>query len=427
VLIVKRDRAVQVSQSSDGEHGRPAAYSQVMSTALDDQVAEWRADTEGCANVVHFNNAGSSLPPRPVLDAVIDHLRLEARIGGYEAARQAAPLLSDVPTSIAALINADRSEIALVENATRAWDMAFYSIPFAPGDRIITGVAEYASNYLAFLQLHHQRGVEIVVCPDDSTGQIDVEALERLCDRATRLIAITHAPTNGGLVNPAVEIGRIAREKEILFLLDACQSVGQLPIDVEAIGCDFLSATGRKFLRGPRGTGFLYANRTTTAGLHPPFIDLHAATWISRDEYRLAAGATRFENWESYVAGRLGLGVAACYALGIGLDVIEARIAHLSLLLRSELAGVPGITVRDKGARRSGIVTFSHARLEPVAIRDALLLRSINTSVSDRASTRLDFDGRGIQDVVRASVHYFNTDDEIDALIAGIREIVGAP
>ena len=406
---------------------RVEAYPHIMINTVDAHLAEWRADTEGCTNVMHFNNAGSSLPPRPVVDAVIDHLRLEACIGGYEAAQQAAPALADVPASLAAVINADRAEIALVENATRAWDMAFYSVPFAPDDTIITGVAEYASNYLAFMQLRAQRGVEIVVCPDDGSGQIDVEALERLCDGRTRLIAITHVPTNGGLVNPAVEIGRIAREKEILFLLDACQSVGQLPIDVDVITCDFLSATGRKFLRGPRGTGFLYANRTTTADLHPPFIDLHAATWTSRDEYRLAPDATRFENWESYVAGRLGLGVAARYAVGIGLDVIESRIAHLSSRLRDELAAVPGITVRDKGARQSGIVTFSHARVEPAAIRDGLRCRAINTSVSDRTSTRLDFDGRGIQDVVRASVHYFNTDDELDALIAAVREIVGAP
>jgi len=397
-----------------------------MTTELDARVADWRADTEGCANVVHFNNAGSSPPPRPVLAAVIDHLRLEATMGGYEAAEVAAPALADVPAAIAALINSDRSEIALVENATRGWDMAFYSIPFVPGDTIITGVAEYASNYLAFLQVRERRGVEIVVCPDDSAGQIDVDALEGLCDGRTRLIAITHAPTNGGLVNPAAEIGRIAREREVLYLLDACQSVGQLPIDVEAIGCDFLSATGRKFLRGPRGTGFLYANRSTTAGLHPPFIDLHAATWTSRDEYRLAGDATRFENWESYVAGRLGLGVAARYALDIGLDVIAARIAYLSARLREELAGVAGITVRDKGTRQSGIVTFSHKVVEPSVIKAELGRRSINVSVSSRTSTRLDFDARDIDSVVRASVHYFNTDDEVDALMAAVREIVGS-
>ena len=403
-----------------------ATYSRLMISELDERVAEWRADTEGCANVVHFNNAGSSLPPRPVVAAVIDHLQLEASIGGYEAEAVAGPELAAVPDHIAALINAARSEIALVENATRGWDMAFYSIPFAAGERIITGVAEYASNYLAFLQARAQHGVEIVVCPDDSSGQIDVDALERLCDARTRLIAITHVPTNGGLVNPAVEIGRIARAKGVRYLLDACQSVGQLPIDVEAIGCDFLSATGRKFMRGPRGTGFLYANRATTAGLHPPFVDLHAATWTSRDEYRLADDATRFENWESYVAGRLGLGVAARYALDIGLDVIEARIARLSSRLRSELAAVAGITVRDKGLRQSGIVTFSHASVEPTTIQSELRRRSINTSVSSRASTRLDFEGRDIDNVVRASVHYFNTDDEIEMLIASVRDIVGA-
>ena len=361
-----------------------------------------------------------------MVDAVIGHLQLEANIGGYEAADSAQEAIQEVPASVAALINADRTEIALVENATRAWDMAFYSIPFAPGDVIVTGVAEYASNYLAFLQLRAQRGVEIVVCPDDGAGQIDVEALERLCGPSTRLIAITHVPSNGGLVNPAEEVGRIARANGILYLLDACQSVGQLPIDVRAIRCDFLSATGRKFLRGPRGTGFLYADHTTTADLHPPFIDLHAATWTARNEYRLAQDATRFETWECYVAGRLGLGVAARYATDVGLDVIETRIGRLSALLRAELGALPHVTVHDKGTHRSGIVTFSHEHLDCHAVRTALRARAINTSVAGRTSTRLDFDARDIDDVVRASVHYFNTEHEIGELISALAEITRA-
>lgn len=386
-------------------------------------ITRWRADTEGCGHVVHLNNAGASLQPRPVVETVIGHLRLEERLGGYEAAAEAADALAEVPRLVARLINADPSEIALIENATRAWDMAFYSIPFRPGDRIVTGVAEYASNYLAFLQMHKQHGVEIDVCPDDASGQLDVEALEQLCGPSTRLIAVTHIPTNGGLVNPAVEVGRVARERGVLYLLDACQSVGQLPVDVQEIGCDFLSATGRKFLRAPRGTGFLYADRRTTAEFHPPLVDLHAAMWTARDEYRLQPGATRFENWESYVAGRLGLGVAVDYAASVGVDVIGRRIAQLAGRLRNELATVPGITVRDKGAKLSGIVTFSHDAVAPEAIRDALRQRRINTSVSDRASTRLDFDQRGLDEVVRASVHYFNTDDEIDQLVDALRQI----
>lgn len=374
--------------------------------------------------MVHLNNAGSSLPPEPVVTAVIDHLRLEAELGGYEAEAVAGARVMATYDAVARIIGARSSEIALVENATRAWDMAFYSIPFDPGDSIITGVSEYASNYLAYLQLRQQKGVRIVVCPDDGDGQIDVEALDKLCDGSTRLIAITHMPTNGGLVNPVREIGSVARRRGVLYLLDACQSVGQTPIDVDEIGCDFLSATGRKYLRGPRGTGFLFARTSSTAELHPPFVDLHAASWVSRDEYRLALGATRFENWESYVAGRIGLGVACEYASAIGLEVIERRVRMLADRLRAGLAGVAGVRALDKGSVRSGIVTFAHDRRDARDLSRLLRQRGVNTSVSSRPSTRLDFDERGIDDVVRASVHYFNTDAEVDRLIAEVGDMV---
>ena len=387
-------------------------------------IGRLRAETPGCAHVLHLNAAGSSLPSRRTLDATLDHLRLEAEIGGYEAADRARPVLDGFYPSIAKLIGAEADEIAYVENATRGWDLAFYSLDFKLGDRILTCVSEYSSNYISYLQVAKKTGAEIVVVPDDRHGQIDLAALERAIDKRTKLVSISHIPTQGGLVQPAEAVGKIVNDAGILYLLDACQSVGMMPIDVKKIGCDFLSATGRKYMRGPRGTGFLYARTRSTSQIEPIFLDNHAARWTGDDEYTVIGDAKRFENWERYFAGVIGLKVAADQANELGMPAIWARLRELADGLRERLKTVPGVTLADLGVTKGAIVTFAVAGKEHVALKQQLRDQGINVSVSTQFSSRLDLKGRGLKDVMRASVHVYNTDEELDRFVAALRPLV---
>ena len=386
-----------------------------------------RIETPGCAQVLHFNNAGAAFMPQPVLDATVGHLQLEAQIGGYEAAERVHERIEHTYDAIAALLGCSRSEIALIENATRAWDMAFYAIPFRAGDRILTSMAEYASNYIAYLQVARKVGVIVEPIPDDQYGQIDVEALRRAIDERVKLIAVTHVPTSGGLVNPVAEVGKVAWEAGILYLVDACQSVGQMPLNVEQIGCDLLSATGRKFLRGPRATGFLYVRQSVLERLEPPMLDLHAATWVARDRFEMLPDARRFENWERYYAGLLGLGTAVDYALQWGLDTIWQRVKTLAAHLRTQLSLIPGVIIHDRGATQCGIVTFTTEGIEPETIKRNLAQSQINVSVSERHSTRLDMEARGLVTMIRASVHYYNSEEEVERFCTTLARMTWHP
>jgi len=390
---------------------------------LDGRILDLRADTPGCAHVAHFNHAGSSLSPQPVLDAVIDHLTLEATIGGYEAAVAASDRLEAVYVSIARLLNASPDEIALVENATRGWDMAVYAIPFAPGDRVLTTQSEYASNLVALLQIARHRGVEIEVVPNDGHGQISLDALREALARPVAAVFVAHMPTNSGLIQPAAEIGSLIRELQpaAWYVLDACQTAGQVSLDVEHLRCDILSATSRKYLRGPRGAGFVYVRRSRIGIMEPPLLDLHAADLVSPADFVIRPDARRFENWESYVAGRLGLGVAVDYAVALGLDAIRDHVQRQADLLRSRLGGIEGVTIHDAGETRGGIVTFSHRDAGPEKIKQALAAEKINVSLSNIYRTYLDPGQDAIGTYIRASVHYLTTDDEI-ARLSGVIE-----
>lgn len=390
------------------------------------QLESLRADTPGCASRIHLNNAGASLMPRPVLDAVQGYLALEAEIGGYEAADVQSAAIDRAYTDVAELVGCAARNIAFVENATVAYAQALSTLNFERGDVIVTSKNDYISNQVMFLALARRFGVEVVRAPDSPEGGVDPRAVETLIQaRRPKLVAITWIPTNSGLIQPVEEVGRLCRQYDILYLVDACQAVGQLPIDVEALGCDFLSATGRKFLRGPRGTGFLYAaDRVLEGGLEPLFIDMRGAEWIEPDLYRPEPSARRFENWEFAYALILGIGEAARYANRLGLSDIAQRSLGLATTTRQRLAAMDGARILDQGPHLGAIVTVTFPHVDPHLLLETLRQRRINTSLTFRNYATIDFAEKDVEWALRVSPHYFNTSEEVDELVGALEEIL---
>jgi selenocysteine lyase/cysteine desulfurase len=373
-----------------------------------------RAQTPGCAGRIHLNNAGAGLLAQPTLDAMTAQLRREAEIGGYEAAAEAQDAIAAAYDAIAGLVGGRSDAIALFDNATHAWNAAFYSVPLRSGDQILTGRAEYGSNVLAYWQAARRTGAEVIVVPNDEYGQLDVAALERLAGERTKLIGVSHVPTSGGLVQPAAQIGQIARACGALYLLDATQSAGQFPVDVDAVGCDMLTGTGRKFLRGPRGSGFLWVRTAALDRLDPFVAEIGSATWDGHQGFTWAPGARRFATWEHSYVNVLGLGAAVRQALDLGLGAIGRRAVALGARLRGQLAELPGVTTHDLGQTRCAIVTAKIDGLEAEPAAAALRRAGVNVSTTVPKDNPLDTQDRGVHPLIRFSPHYYNTEDEID-------------
>ena len=377
-------------------------------------VAALRAITPGCKHRIHLNNAGAALMSQPTLDAMTSYLRAEAEQGGYEAADAAGEQIADAYAGLAELLGGRPEEIALFDNSTHAWQAAFYSLPLGPGDRILTGRAEYGSNVFAYLQVAKRTGAEVVVVPNDESGQLDTAALAELVDERTKLIGLTHVPTSGGLVNPAAEVGRIARAAGVPYLLDATQSVGQFPVDVEEIGCDFLCGTGRKFLRGPRGTGFLWVRESVLDRLDPHVAEIRSAVWDGDRGFSWVPGARRLETWENSYVNIVGLGAAVRQTLDLGIDVIGRRTAQLGARMRRLLDDTPGVTTHDLGEVRCAIVTAKVDGVPAAEVVSRLADAGVNVTATEADDNQFDTLDRGVHPLVRFSPHYYNTEDELE-------------
>ena len=389
-------------------------------------LTRWRSDTPGCESLVHLNNAGAALVPLPVRDAILGHLALEQELGGYEAADAQVEAVQQVYTEVGRLLGARSRNVALVQNSTVAFSQAISAFDLSPGDLIITSRSDYASNQIMYLSLARRRGVEVIRAADAPEGGVDPEAVRALvARRRPALVSLTWIPTNSGLVQPVEAVGRICREADVPYLVDACQAVGQIPIDVSRLHCDYLTAATRKFLRGPRGLGFLYvSDRMLQAGAHPLLVDMHGASWTDADAFELAPDGRRFETWEFAYALVLGLGAAAQYALEVGLETARDRARELADYARSRLAALPGVRVLDRGPELCAIVTAAVAGRDTQGIKLELRRRGINTSSPHREDAVIDMDEKKTESALRISPHYYNTKEEIDTAVEALDVIL---
>jgi selenocysteine lyase/cysteine desulfurase len=389
-----------------------------------DLIRRWRDDTPGTDRLVHLNNAGAALVPRPVTEAVSGHLALESELGGYEAAETRVEALRDVYASLGRLLGTRAGNVGLAQNSTVAFAQALAAFDFHPGDVLLTSRADYASNQIMYLSLARRLGVEVVRAADAPEGGIDPGSVRELAARRRpALVALTWVPTNSGLVQPVEAVGEICRAAEIPYLVDACQAVGQFPVDVGRIGCDYLAGTARKFLRGPRGIGFLYvADRALAAGAHPLLVDMHGADWTEPDAFELTPDARRFESWEISYALVMGLGAAVRYALEVGVEPARDRAYALAAYARERLSGLPGVRVLDRGPELCAIVTIDPAGRPGADLKLALRARGINTSSPERTDAVIDMDEKGAASALRISPHYYNTAEEVEATVEAIEE-----
>ena len=396
---------------------------------MNSQLSAWRADTPGVAYRNHMNNAGAALMPLPVIDAITDHIDLESEIGGYEASDERSDAIEAGYHDLASIIGTDARNVAVVANATAGFIQALSVFDFTRDDVIITSRSDYTSNQIQYLALNNRLGVSIVHAPDLPEGGVDPAAVrEILAKRAGSgryIVAMSWVPTNSGLVQDMEGVGAICEELDVPFIVDACQAVGQIPIDVKRLRCDYLSATARKFLRGPRGMGFMYASdRALARGDHPLFVDMRGARWVAPDKYELADSAKRFEDWEFPYALVLGQAAAAKYALGVGVEVAQQRSWTLAARLRAALAKLQGSRLLDRGKTPCAIVTVAFERVSAQDIVNHLRSRHINTVASLREYGQLDFGDKGVDAAVRLSPHYYNTEEEVDAAAFEIGEYV---
>ncbi len=380
------------------------------------------------ANRIHLNNAGASLVSNQTLDVMISYLRLEQEIGGYEAAAQEHDRIEDFYSTAAKLLKCQPDKIAFADSATRAWNTILFSMKLGEGDKIVTVSTEFGSNVVSLQALSERTGAELIVLDLDNHGKLDLQHLDDHIDERLKLVALSHAPAQNGSVINAREIGKQLEGSEAFYLLDACQSVGQFDVEVDDIGCDALVGTGRKWLRGPRGTGFIYANDRFATSLQSVSVDLANADWLASPESGSQVSffkkAQRLQTWERSLAGQLGLANAMFeYMSANAKGAITSAIQEFREMIADAVSKNPKLVLYPGGNSESGVITFYSHEIDAAELKKYYADLNINVSTLSDWDAPWDFTNKGLPTLLRVSPHYINSNEDIEKFIRATEKI----
>ncbi|MFI8106512.1 aminotransferase class V-fold PLP-dependent enzyme [Streptomyces sp. NPDC086023] len=373
---------------------------------------------------VHLNTAGAGLMPAEVVDVMADHLAQEAAEGAYETElRHADTLDKGVYEALASVLDAPVDDVALFDNATRAWSSAVGALRLTGTGRVWITPYEYAGNLILWTELRRRTGLRVEVVPLTPSGDLDLDWMRRNIREDVAVVSVPHVPSGCGIVNPVEEIGRILAPWPCLYLVDACQSVGQLDVSVRRIGCDLLTGAGRKFLCGPRGTGFAAIGPRLRAAATPLFHDLHVADVTALHDYEVHTdSARRFEYAERSAAAVRGLDAALRHHLARTAEPGTGHDARAAI--RDAIAAVPGTRLIDPGTRHASLVTFVCADVSAARIRAELAARGVSVWVAQGNHTPLYLPGQGVDHAVRVSPHHYTSPQDTEVFARALREVI---
>jgi len=376
--------------------------------------------------IIYLDNTATTPTPKPVIDAMLEYFNeYNANVGRgvHRATMRATEVFEAVRKKIANVINCDGDEIAYTKNATESINIVAQGLGLKSGDKVVTTVLEHHSNILPWQRLQ-ERGVKLEVIGATNDCLLRPEDFEAAIDKSTRLIATHQVSNSVGSIQPVEEIGKVAKENDVLFLLDAAQSVGHMPVDVRKIGCDFLAAPGHKGLLGPQGTGFLYFRKELGKELKPLLVGGGMVEEVGKDRVEFSKPPQIFDGGTPNIPGIIGLGRACDYVLDIGIERIEKRERELteSMMKIAKIGNVSVYGPTDLN-KRGGVVSFNVKGLghhDVASMLDELEKIAVRSGHHCAQPTMKHL---GVEGTVRASVHYYNLPDEVAKLVETVGKI----